>query len=782
VEPGEPLPWEPGGRLAGRPAAPGRTWRHEVFGGIFRLGKVRGTLAGESALFTCTVSASGALLCGPAVSECAWAVGQLALGDEAALLEPAGIRVRSYQTGDTDTETYSEAAPLAGYFAADLARVSGALRESAAGLPLLTFFGDTGLDEPDGIDRVDVRRQPLTVRDGCAPDRMPTGRWPADAPLVLSEQFAVNEIFGHDAPLFAVDTPPGGTAAVFNDLVAAIVTERARALAGLPSPDAAFGAPLMWGPHSVAPPAAALTGFEILVAAPRDVPGLSAVGTGWRERAADAGYFASTARLAGGESSAMIRAHLGDTAECRAFTDRFWHGRVHGSEALFAAGEPMRAQLRYAPAADWPGAVAGFQSALAEVGFLSSERKTAADILARFSALEQACEDAYSSFDEAQARVADLAAREPDTRASVIAAEERRRAALEDLQAHQGDRPGLAVAMSTGLRAGREWYAAHAELRAAFDTAARSRDEALGAVQALRAELASARKMIADAHEAAGRLAASMDALQAPVAAARKRWGDHVPEGPSYAETEDTALIERRENSAPWSDPEFAAARAGLFLAALTLHRSMICANARVLEANLAAWADMVSGDGPAGRPPPEVALAAWQSFFLVVPVVSVSFHSIGSLLAGLGRGSVGWLLAAGAGDVPPRHVAGALWRANRAVLAGTSTSAGEEEESALSLAAQATRFGTWLPDSTWTGLPLHPRPGAAAPPPVASPSGDTEMLRAVLSDLRQRARSRRTALVQELKADIACSMALNLTRSCSRRTACPYTSATRSP
>jgi hypothetical protein len=132
---------------------------------------------------------------------------------------------------------------------------------------------------------------------------------------------------------------------VFNDLVAAIVTKRAHALAGLPSPGAAFGAPLMWGPHAVAPPAPALTGFEILVAAPRDVPGLSAVGTGWRERAADADYFASTARLVGGESWAMIRAHLGEVAECRAFTDRFWHGRVRGSEALFAAGEPMRERL-----------------------------------------------------------------------------------------------------------------------------------------------------------------------------------------------------------------------------------------------------------------------------------------------------------------------------------------------------------------------------------------------------------------------------------------------------
>lgn len=847
VADGEPLPWEPDGRQAGRSAIPGKTWRHEVFGGIFPLGKVRGTLTGESALFTCTVSESGALDGGPAVSECAWAVGQLALGDEAAgsgdpsswltassgagrlrvarenlpampedpltaaglsrftaelaellgvadLLEPAGFRVRSFQAV---TGTRADgASPLAGYFAADLARVAAAVGESSAGLPLLTFLGGAGPREPGGTgrepegaagsgltsaedtERVDIRRHPLTVRDGCTPDRMPAGRWPADAPLVLSEQFAVNEITVRNVPLSAVDAGtdgmPGATAAVFSDLIASVVTERARVMADLSSPEAAFGTPVTWGAHSVAPPAPALTGFEILVAAPSDDAGLRAVGAGWRDRAAEAGYFASTARLAGGESWAMIRAHLGDAAGCRAFTDRFWHGRVHGSEVLFSAGESMRAALREPLAGGWPGAVARFRSALAEVDFLSSERMMAAATLSRFSALEQACEDAYSSLEEAEARVADLVAREPDARDAVIAAEERRRAALEDLRAHQGDRPGLAVAMSTGLRAGREWYAAHAGLRAALDEAARERDEALAAVQALRAELAVARTTMTDARDAVTQLAAAMESLQAPVGTARKRWGDHVPEGPSYAETEDTALIERRENSAPWSDPEFAAARAALFLAALTLHKSLLCANAAVVEANLAAWADIVSGGSfpaegdqesggyAAGPPPPEVMLAAWQSFFLVVPVVSASFQSIGSLLSGLGRGSVGWLLAAGTGGIPPRHAAGALWRANHAVFAGTLTTGagattaqviagpggsgdGGDLESALSRAARATRFGTWLPDGTWTGLPLHPRPGDSQSP-GGSPSGDTEMLLAVLSDLRQRARSRRAS------------------------------------
>src|SRR5215472_11629090 len=79
--------------------------------------------------------------------------------------------------------------------------------------------------------RIDVRREPLVVRDGCAPERTPAGRWPSDVVLVRSEQFAVNEAIAElgDGGLFAVHAPPGtGVSEVFGDLVAALVTERAR--------------------------------------------------------------------------------------------------------------------------------------------------------------------------------------------------------------------------------------------------------------------------------------------------------------------------------------------------------------------------------------------------------------------------------------------------------------------------------------------------------------------------------------------------------------------------
>jgi hypothetical protein len=849
VSPGNPLPWEPGGRLHGRPAGTAKTWRHQVFGGLFALSRVDAARSGQSALFYCTVGESGSLITGPVVSECAWAVGQTALGDEAvgygdpaawltpwsregrlrvspenlpafpdgppaaaelthfaeelagllgvtALLAPDGLRVRSYQlpigfvTDDgVEIEDFADP-PLSGYFAADLAAAADGLRDSRVGPALAAFLSGSAGESRAGpapefgsapeqageIDRVDVRREPLVVRDGCAPERTPPARWPTAGPLVLSEQFAVNEILAeHAGAVSTVHAPPGSdVTAVFSDLIAAIVTERARALAALASPEAGFGSALPRGSPTVIPPAAALTGFEILLVSPRaDARELAAIGDKWLDQAADADYFIATARLAGGTGTwAMLRAHLDGGETARAFAERFWHGALRGADALFPAGVAMRQALHDSPAAGWPAAVARFRSALAEVRNLSASRSQISAAITRLSALEQECEDAYSALDAAQARVAELTQREPVARDELVAAEERRRAAREDLQAHQADKPGMVVAVSTGMRAGRDWYSAHRRLRAVFDDAALERDRALASAQALRAELATARKAITRSRDAASRLAAEMDRLHAPVAAARARWGGHVPEGPSYAETEDSALISLRESSAPWADPEFAAARAELFFAALALHKSFICANADTFETNLSAWAEIVAGTQ---RPPPAAVLAAWQSFFLVVPVVSTTFTSVGSLLAGLGHASLGWLLADGADGVPSRRVAGALWRTRHAVFGGSPTAAhgldavdglswigGAAGASAWDFASRSARFGTSLPDGSWAGLPLYPRDPAAADSgaPATSDNSATsdalnsargapsvsqgDVLRSVLSGLRERARARR--------------------------------------
>jgi hypothetical protein len=600
---------------------------------------------------------------------------------------------------------------------------------------------------PVNSDRIDVRREPLVVRDGCAPDRVPAGRWPSDDPLVRSEQFAVNEAIACFAPgagadgggVFGVHAPPGtGVAEVFGDLVAAIVTERARRIADLPDPAAAFAPPRTWGVHTVAEPSAELAGFEIVLSAPGETgPGalgltaqclaLPPIGARWRNRAARADYFASTARLSDGVGAwAMLAARLGDPATNRAFAERWWHGTVRGTDVLFPAGESMTVALRQlkGKAVDWPAAVAWFRSALAKAETLAAERMRVAAALTALSGLELACEEASCSAEAAQLRLAELTAREPAARAAVTAAEEAYRAALTALGAHQLARPALntvtprgvaalhsrgalSVAVAGGIRRGRnlrDWSVARRELRAACAAAEHRLDTALRDAEALRGEEDTARSAAAAGTGEVARLAAEMAPLAEAVTAARQRWGDHVPAGPSQAETEDPALIEWRETMAPWADEEYANARAQAFVAALELHKALIAAHAELFESNLTALMELISaGPGPVSAEHADVLLAAWRSFFLLVPVVQVPFEAAGSLFAGLGSGALGWLLAAAADQLAAGDRPSLTRWFDRAVLAGDTVQ------------AENSRYGTWLPPGgpdnlapRWVGMPLR--------------------------------------------------------------------------
>ena len=646
-----------------------------------------------------------------------------------------------------------------------------------------------GIDDDD--DRTDVRREPLVVRDGAAPDRIPPGRWPSDRPLVRSEQFAVDaaiEQLASDGGLFAVHAPPGtGVSEVFGDLVAAIVTQRACRIADLPDPAAAFGEPLpAWGHHAVAMPAAELTGFEIVLAAPepparsqssqatgepagrehngnplealivhvlRPVPpapgpALPALGVRWRERAAEVDYFPGTARLAGDDEWAMLAAPLGDHAASAGFTARFWQGMVRGTDALFHPGESMAAALRRLAeagekAVDWPAEVAKFRSAMEKAETLAAERTEVYAALTCLSSMELACEEASAKADAAQARLDRIAAREPEVSQRVLAAEKELRARLADLGSHEIGRPsvttvtsagiaalrsrdGLSVVVAGGLRRGRNWrlwMLRRRELRAACAAAERRRDAAVAGVAAFRADLAAAEGSAAAAAAEVTRLAAELGPTAEIVAAARQRWGDHVPDGPAQAETEDAALIEWRETSEPWADEEYTAARTEVFFAALELHKALITARADVVEANLAAVMDLLRRDPAAPQAADatdtHAVLAAWQTFFLVVPVVQVPFATAGTLFEGLGSGLLGWLLAEHAESLPLRRALAALRRADRAVFAGDTAATRDSlstRASALRVAERSAQHGTWLPVNSpeesmarqWVAAPLR--------------------------------------------------------------------------
>ena len=296
-------------------------------------------------------------------------------------LNPRNIRVSSYEISVSRADEPPEHQTfLNSYVADDLALISMALDRGNAGTALGQY-----LTTSPGIARTDVQKEPLCVRAGCAPDRIPSGRWVTntDRPLAFSQQFAVNQILrtlSDTCGVFAVNGPPGtGKTTMLRDVIAAIVVNRAIELACLASPGEAFTTVCeRWQPvrysHTITTPNPKLTGFEIVVASSNngavenvsvEIPGPKGIGGQWHGAAAKVDYFSQSA---GRDAWAMIAARLGNRANRAAFVQEFWWKRDSGMQNVL--------ERTAAPRPDWQGAVASFRRALSLVKDLSAERSS----------------------------------------------------------------------------------------------------------------------------------------------------------------------------------------------------------------------------------------------------------------------------------------------------------------------------------------------------------------------------------------------------------------------
>jgi hypothetical protein len=233
---------------------------------------------------------------------------------------------------------------------------------------------------------------------------------------------------------------------------------------------------------------------------------------------------------------------------------------------------------------------------------------------------------------------------------------------------------------------------------------------------------AKARLLLLEAHK---RVEEHLEGLSSQADLAHTTPHDGALNSPDF----DTLTVQGR---APWVSPEGNALHSELLLAALTLQQAWV-REARALGPILSALGKFLARPEGFDR---EAALVVWQTLFMVVPVVSSTLASIERMCAPLGEGSIGTVLIEEAGQATPQSVAGALWRARRALVIGdpmqiqpvvaapevlirhfakkhkvTSPLLSPLASSAQALADESNQLGASLHTgtlSTWVGCPLR--------------------------------------------------------------------------
>lgn len=626
------------------------------------------------------------------------------------------IRIKSFQVSRRKENVVEEADSLNSFYIHDLERVAAEVRAGDFGTGLANLLTDR--QTIDRQQRIDVRTQSELISDLLAPSRFPQGRWPSGEhkPLYLSQQLAVNwtmSQFSSRAGLTSVNGPPGtGKTTLIRDLVAAVVVERAKALATLTHPGQAFtGKTESWNDsgflRTVSFWREELHGFEIVVASSNngavenvvlEIPGSDAVDPAYRDEDI---YFAGFARrLLDQPAWALVATRLGNKSNRNSFVNQFWYGG--NSYALTASPSNVSFQEylkdRQTRTFDWTAAVKRFNEVLAQEEQQRDTRSKIRQVTLEIEPLRSQCAAVVAKLTELTT-AADVVAKETVTiESDVFKAAKAVEESIESRRLHHSFKPGLWEIVFTFGKALRRWQEKDQPFEAQIEQARVHHKACQAKLDEWRLR---GQQLATEQDEWRGKLdllEAQLQAKLALLATAMESFGQYV------VKPDDLANVESRETLHPWSDPQWNATRTEVFRQALRLHQEFIHCNAKHLRQNLFVAMDILSGKVP-HRLSDAAAQAAWTSLFFVIPVVSTTFASFDRLFRHLQRETLGWLLIDEGGQATPQSAVGAIWRAKRTVVLGDPLQLEPVVTLPLSIQQALRRHfqvdETWLPGKT---------------------------------------------------------------------------------
>jgi hypothetical protein len=125
--------------------------------------------------------------------------------------------------------------------------------------------------------------------------------------------------------------------------------------------------------------------------------------------------------------------------------------------------------------------------------------------------------------------------------------------------------------------------------------------------------------------------------------------------------------IEEIHKSSPWNEKSVNLMKGNIFIDSLRVQKELIAQNKDIFTDNLKLLSQVLQGR----IKDPKLIRAIWKTYFIICPVVSTTFSSLGRVFAGLGGGDVGWMFVDEAGQSKPQELVGGLWRAKLSCIIG---------------------------------------------------------------------------------------------------------------
>lgn len=587
---------------------------------------------------------------------------------------------------------------LNSFYLEDIEKVKKSLLNGNGGDALKRYLGIT--PRKASYDLLNAPNSNKILEQYVQPRFTPLGRWPGKGryPLVLLQQTAVNLTFQElqDTGIFSVNGPPGtGKTTLLRDIVAGVLVKRAEAMCVYDDPAHAFTSvdnmkiPKHGHVHFYKPDDR-LLGHEMIVASSnnnavenitKELPLQKAIADdieGFR-------YFKTISdALAGPEENTwgLIAAVLGNATNRGAFYSKSWGDKdVSLSTYINAIIKPTEdtdeeldipsVVAEEAPPSTieearerWKKAKLDFETALQRSRNMADQVQSAYEAQKHIDTLIPALKKA-EHFEQEKKEACDRA--KEAAHASIKARDD-----IKERLNSESERERLHEQMKLWwilrLFKWSEWKIwAHKRdqiIKIFFDLQT-SYSEALKDVVTKEEYHQIAKQEYLQEQRKTNHIVSEIEACQHCINEAKPHCGDQLVSNVFWQKN----YNERQASSPNFSDQAHLI-RDEVFITAIRLHKAFIDASSRKLRHNLR-WffGEITNNKIPLEKR--QYLPFIWQTLFLVVPVISTAFASVGRMLKDLPQESIGWLLVDEAGQAKPQEAIGAIYRAKRVIPVG---------------------------------------------------------------------------------------------------------------